>query len=190
MVTLESALMDTSYDLELEKIKSKIKKLYEDLVAKTFKAAYPNASIEEISNFIEMNELEFKGDGFEEESENLEELLEILSKEDELDEVKNKEYEEPEVEFTKELKSKSKDKLTTPETKSLTVSSSGLFTPKDKQSLPKTKELDIPTGKLKRLIDDAPVVNTKELKDIWDEERKKLLALVQKRNKEHGVLLW
>jgi len=63
--TLEYALADTSYDLELDKIKSKIQKLYRDLLVKTFKMANPNATPEELANFLEKNDLDFKGDGFE-----------------------------------------------------------------------------------------------------------------------------
>ena len=97
-MNIESALMDTSYDLELERIKTKIKQLYENLLVKTLKASRRDISAEEIADFLEMNELEFKGDGFEEESDGLEELLEALSKEDDLDDVKDKEYEDPDVE--------------------------------------------------------------------------------------------
>ncbi len=68
---LESALMDTSYDLELDRIKIKIKQLYRDLVVKTYKASNPGASLDDIENFLEQNELEFKGDGFDEEAEDL-----------------------------------------------------------------------------------------------------------------------
>jgi len=190
MLTLESALMDTSYDLELEKIKNKVKQLYNNLLVKTYKASNPSASPEEIQEFLETNELEFKGEGFEEESEDMESLLEMLSKEDELDEVKDKTYEEHDVENGKELKSKSNETTTAPSTKPFTIQTGGLFNPKDKQVKPKTSNLKIPTGTVKRSITDAPSVNTLELKDIWEEEREKLLALVQKRNKEHGVRLF
>jgi len=189
MLTLESALTDTSYDLELEKIKNKIKQLYTNLITQTYKVSNPSASPEDIQNFLELNELEFKGDGFEEESEDLESLLEALSKEDDLEEVKDKSYEKPDVENGRELKSKSKEKTTAPTTKAINIQSGGLFTPKDKNTIPKTSALKIPTGKIQRSITDNPSVNTLGLKDIWDEERNKLLALVQKRNKENGVRL-
>ena len=189
MMTLESAFTDTSYDLELEKIKNKIKQLYTNLITQTYKLSNPTASPEDIQNFLELNELEFKGDGFEEESEDLESLLESLSKEDDLEEVKDRAYQKPDVENGKELKSKSKEKTTAPITKAFDIQSGGLFKPKDKNTLPKTSALKIPTGKIQRSITDNPSVSTLELKDVWDEERKKLLALVQKRNKEYGVRL-
>lgn len=187
--TLEYALADTSYDLELDKIKNKIQKLYRDLLVKTFKMANPNATPEELANFLEKNDLDFKGNGFEEESEDLENLLDMLSKEDDLESVTDKNFEKPEVEKTKELKSKSKEKTTVPSTLSLKVPTGGLFTPKDLHKIPKTKSLKTPTGKVKRVIDDKPKVKTIELKEIWDSERQKLLDLVKERNKEYGVIL-
>tara|TARA_R110000782_G_scaffold74008_1_gene147974 strand:+ start:5961 stop:6527 length:567 start_codon:yes stop_codon:yes gene_type:complete len=188
-MNIESALMDTSYDLELERIKTKIKQLYENLLVKTLKASRRDISAEEIADFLEMNELEFKGDGFEEESDSLEELLEALSKEDDLDEVKDKEYEDPDVEKGTELKSKSKDASTTPTTVNIDLPKIGMFTPKDKRRRIETKKLKTPRGKISRVIDDSPTVKSQEMKDIWDEERKKLLALVEKRNQEYGVKL-
>ena len=166
MMSLESSLMDTSYDLELEKIKNKIKQLYENLLTKTYKMSNPQATPEEISSFLEENSLDFKGQGFEEEAEDLEEL-----------------------ESGKELKSKSKDALTTPKTKPLLIAKGGLLTPPDFHTIPITKKLRTPTGKIKRVIDDAPKVSSKELKDIWDSERNRLVTLVHKRNKEYGVRL-
>ena len=189
MLTIEAAVADTSYDMELEKIKNKIQRLYTELLVKTFKAANPNATSEQIENFLEANELEFKGTGFEEEADDLDAMLDLLGKDDELDEIKNKSFEAPDVERGKELKSKSNEKTTAPTTTDLKLPTGGLFKPKDAQSRPKTKSLKTPTGKIKRIIDDAPTIKTQELKDIWEAERSKLLALVEQRNKEFGVIL-
>ena len=189
MQTIEAAFADTSYDMELEKIKNKIQRLYTELLVKTFKAANPNATSEQIENFLEANELEFKGTGFEEEADDLDAMLDLLGKDDELDEIKNKSFEAPDVERGKELKSKSNEKTTAPTTTDLKLPTGGLFKPKDAQSRPKTKSLKTPTGKIKRIIDDAPTIKTQELKDIWEAERSKLLALVEQRNKEFGVIL-
>ena len=52
MLTIEAAFADTSYDMELEKIKNKIQRLYTELLVKTFKAANPNATSEQIENFF------------------------------------------------------------------------------------------------------------------------------------------
>jgi hypothetical protein len=186
---MESALIDTKYDLELEKIKNKLRSLYRTVLTKAYKMSNPGASASDIANFLEKNDLEFKGDGFDEEAEDLESFLDWFSKEDDIDSVSEKEYSNPEVEKGKELKSKSNEKLTTPKTVSLKVPKEGLFTPNDKHSIPKTTSLKVPRGTIKRVIDDNPVVNLKEFKDIWDAERNKLLELVQSRNKEFGVIL-
>ena len=66
----------------------------------------------------------------------------------------------------KTWKSKSNEKLTTPKTVSLKVPKEGLFTPTDKHSIPKTTSLKVPRGTIKRVIDDNPVVNLKEFKDM------------------------
>jgi hypothetical protein len=188
-MTLESALFDTSYDMELEKIKNKIMKLYTDLVKKTFRMSNPGASQEEIQNFIDENALEFKGDGFSEEADGLEKILDLLVQDEDLDEIKEKKFEKPKVAEGKELKSRHENLLRELITKPLKVPTGGLFTPKDRHSLPKTKAPSIPRGTIKRIIDDDPKVSTIGLKDIWDKELDRLLALVRKRNKEHGVQL-
>ena len=93
MMTYQEAFSSSSYDLELEKIKSKIQKLYHDLVVKTFKQSKPAATVDEINNFLEDNKLEFKGEGFNEESEGLENLLDSLIQSENLDDVSDRIYE-------------------------------------------------------------------------------------------------
>ena len=189
-MSLESVLMDTSYNLELEKIKNKIRKLYRDLLVKTYRAANPGATPQDIENFIDMNDLEFKdGEDFDEDSEDLEAMLDFLSKEDHLDEVKDKKFAKADVENGKELKSKSNEKTKAPKTSSLDIPKGGLFIPPDFHRTPETKSLETPKGRINRKIDDNPTVKTEVLKDIWDKERDKLLALVRERNKEYGVRL-
>jgi len=191
MMTLETALADTSYDMELEKLKKKIASLYQDLLLKHFKVSNPGAPQDQIDAFMEANELEFKeAEDFNEEADGLEKLLELLSQEEDLDKVKDKEFEKADVETTKELKSKSNESTKAPKTSSLPDPKGGLFTPSDKRSKTNTKTLSTPRGKIERLVDDEPKVSTQSLKDIWDAEREKLLELVRKRNKEHGVKFW
>tara|TARA_B100001250_G_scaffold413645_1_gene448473 strand:+ start:1282 stop:1851 length:570 start_codon:yes stop_codon:yes gene_type:complete len=189
MLTMESFLSDTSYDIELDKIKNKIKRLYEELLVKTYKSINPQATPEDIANFIENNELEFKETGFEAEADNLDDILDLLGKEDNLEQVKDKSYEIPNVETGKQLKSKSKEKTTAPLTTAMEMPKGGLFTPKDKHTMPLTKALKVPRGKISRIIDDNPKVNSQELKAIWEAEREKLVDLVNRRNKEFGVIL-
>ena len=189
MMTLEDAFADSVYDMELEKIKNKIMKLYTDLVEKTFRTSKPGASEEEIQAFQDANALEFKGVGFNDEADGLEKLLELLMQDEDLDETSEMDFEEHDVAKGDKLK-ESKDKTTAPLTEKLKDHKGGLFTPEDLQKKVKTKALKTPRGKIERLIDDEPKVQKGELKDIWDAEREKLLQLVRKRNKEHGVKLW
>ena len=189
MMTLETAFADTSYDLELERIKNKITKLYNDLVEKTFRQANPGAPQDQLESFLESNALEFKDGGFDEESDGLERMLDLLTQDEELDKVSDKTFKAPEVAQGKEPKDKAHNRLFTPTTKSLEYPRGGLFTPPDRHRRPKTQSLRTPRGSIKRLIEDDPKVSTRGLKDVWDEERERLLALVRKRNKEHGVQL-
>ena len=186
---IEDIAADSTYDMELEKIKNKIQKLYTDLVEKTFRTSNPGATQEDIQAFLEANALEFKGVGFEDEADGLDKILELLLQDEDLDEVSEREYEEPDVAKGEKLK-ESKEKSTAPKTSPIVDPKGGLFTPKDSKSRPKTKALKTPRGKIDRLIDDAPKVNTKSIQDILDMERNKLLELVRKRNKENGVKLW
>lgn len=189
MSLFAATLADTSYDMELEKLKNKIKKLYMDLAAKTFKAANPGATPEQLQKFLEENGLEFKeAQGFEEEADGLEKILELLSQDEDLDKVADKDYEKADVETRKELKSKSKDKSTVPPTEAIEAHTGGLFfSGGDRRVITLTKALRTPRGTLKRTAKDSPKVYTRSLQDIWDAEREKLLKLVKKRNKEHGV---
>jgi hypothetical protein len=179
----------SSYDMELEKIKSKIMKLYSDLVSQAFKQSKPEASQDEISDFIDQNSLEFKGEGFEEEADGLDKLLELLMQDEDLDPVEDMDYEDHKVATGKEPKSRRHNPLWTPSTKPLESPKGGLFTPSDKRSMPKTKALKTPRGSI-RSFEKVPVkVEHSSLKDIWDAEREKLLALVRRRNKESNVIL-
>ena len=107
---------DTSFDLELEKIKAKIVQLYNMLAEKAYRVENPGASPEEIASFLEDNGLEFKSEenSFEEDSDEIKEILEeMLGNEDDLDPVKDREYSKPTVETGSELKAQ-KDKKDLP----------------------------------------------------------------------------
>jgi hypothetical protein len=188
-MTLESALEDTSYSLELERLKNKIGELYNKLLTQTFKSANPTATPEDIGQFLESNALEFKGEGFEDESSELERILEDFLKTDDIDEVSKKDYEEPEAPKGPKLKS-SNDTSTLPKSMSPMDYKGGLFSHADKRSSTNTKALKTPTGSIKRTPDDKVKMDMKSMQDIWDAEREKLLTLVRKRNKEHNVRFW
>ena len=52
-VTMEEMLTGNSYDMELDKIKSKISALYTSMLVKVFKAANPGATPEQLENKME-----------------------------------------------------------------------------------------------------------------------------------------
>ena len=123
---------DTSFDLELEKIKEKIIQLYNQLAEKAYRIENPGASPEEIASFLEDNGLEFKEDNsFEEESNELQEVLDqMLGPQDDLDPVKDREYSKPTVETGSELKAQ-KDKKDLPKMSPLPEPKGLMMTPED-----------------------------------------------------------
>ena len=123
---------DTSFDLELEKIKAKIVQLYNILAEKAYRIEHPGATPEEIASFLEDNGLEFKEDNsFEEESNELQEVLDqMLGPQDDLDPVKDREYSKPTVETGSELKAQ-KDKKDLPKMSPLPEPKGLMLTPED-----------------------------------------------------------
>ena len=123
---------DTSFDLELEKIKAKIVQLYNILAEKAYRIEHPGATPEEIASFLEDNGLEFKEDNsFEEESNELQEVLDqMLGPQDDLDPVKDREYSKPTVETGSELKAQ-KDKKDLPKMSPLPEPKGLMLTPAD-----------------------------------------------------------
>jgi len=124
---------DTSFDLELEKIKAKIVQLYNMLAEKAYRIENPGATPEEIASFLEDNGLEFKSEesSFEEESNELQEVLDqMLGPQDDLDPVKDMKYSKPTVETGSELKAQ-KDKKDLPKMSSLPEPKGLMATPED-----------------------------------------------------------
>ena len=124
---------DTSFDLELEKIKAKIVQLYNMLAEKAYRIENPGATPEEIASFLEDNGLEFKSEesSFEEESNELQEVLDqMLGPQDDLDPVKDMKYSKPTVETGSELKAQ-KDKKDLPKMSPLPEPKGLMATPKD-----------------------------------------------------------
>ena len=58
-LAMEDLLSNSSYDLELEKIKNKINTLYLNMITKIFKASNPGASEISLQEFLEENKIEF-----------------------------------------------------------------------------------------------------------------------------------
>ena len=123
---------DTSFDLELEKIKAKIVQLYNILAEKAYRIEHPGATPEEIASFLEDNGLEFKEDNsFEEESNELQEVLDqMLGPQDDLDPVKDMEYSKPTVQTGPKLKAQ-EDKKDLPKMSPLPEPKGLMTTPED-----------------------------------------------------------
>lgn len=166
---------DSTFDLELSKIKEKIAQLYNQLVEKVYRTENPSATPEEIAAFLEENSLEFNEsrDNFEDEVGELEETLDSMLQEEDLDPVADKDYKDPDVEKGKELKSKTHETKELKETSNLPEPKGLMKTPPDSRKKVITKKVKDPTGKIKtrkvtsRDISFAPLVEkiTDELAD-------------------------
>ena len=174
---------DTSFDMELDKIKQKIVQLYNQVLEKAYMMENPVADPEQLAMFLEENGLEFKGEqeSFDAESNELQEILEqMMGSNDELDPVKDKDYVNPKVEKGSELKAH-KDKKDLPKMSDLSEPKGLMATPKDVHKKVKTTNFKEPAGsklkKNKTIVRDvtfAPLVEkyTEELTSI--EERRKI----------------
>ena len=184
---------DTTFDLELEKIKEKIIKLYNSMLEKAYKAENPGASPEEIAQFIEENGLEFKEEeeDFSEEVDSLLEALDSLEQTEDLDPVIDKDYKDPKVETGKELKSKTHETKELKETVNLPEPKGLMSTPSDSQIKVKTTKVVDPTGTQKhsKTHERQNILKKETIHAILDKERQRLLRLVEARNKEMGVIV-
>lgn len=152
MRIMASIFNDTTFDLELDKIKQKIAKLYNQLVEKVYRSENPSASPEEIAQFLEDNALEFntsEQEDFDDEIGELEEALDSMLQEEDLDPVKDKDYKDPKVETGKELKSKTHEKKELKETVNLPEPKGLMATPDDSRKKVITKKVKDPTGGIK-----------------------------------------
>ena len=125
---------DTSFDMELDKIKEKIVQLYNQVLEKAYKMENPTGTPEELQMFLEENGLEFKGEqeSFDAESSELQEILDQMMGEgtDDLDPVKDKDYTNPTIEKGPELKAH-RSKLDLPQMSDLPVPKGLMATPED-----------------------------------------------------------
>jgi hypothetical protein len=143
---------DSALDLELEKIKQKIAKLYNEVLEKVFKIDNPTGSEEELAAFLEENGLQFNNEqgSFEEETSEIQDILDqMLSSEDTLDPVKDRSYSKPTVESGSEIKAH-KETKDLPEMSSLPEPKGLMATPKDSHTKAKTtfKEPEAYSGRL------------------------------------------
>ena len=143
-----SLFEDSTFGLDLEKIRAKILTLYNSLLAQAFKAENPGASPEELQAFLDENALEFPE--VEDNNEEVDALLELMdSIGDDLSPV-DKDAPSPKVEQGKEPKSRSHESGDTPETKPVPIQTGMLNTPADQRVKKRTRSLEDPTGTQKR----------------------------------------
>ena len=107
-----SLFEDSSSNLELEAFKKKIKKLYDEILERTYKIENPGASPEEVAAYVEENGLEFPDDTIDEETNEVDNLMDMLDsmteEQDMLEPVKDLSMENKPKEHTgKEPSSKS-----------------------------------------------------------------------------------
>ena len=144
---------DTSFDMELDKIKEKIVQLYNQVLEKAYKMENPTGTPEEMAVFLEENGLEFKGEqeSFDAESSELQEILEqMMEGKDSLEPVKDMDYTNPAIEKGSELKA-NKSKVALPKMSDLPVPKGLMATPKDVTKKLRSKNIEQPaSSKLKK----------------------------------------
>jgi|TARA_B110000285_G_C14967415_1_gene534793 predicted RNA-binding protein Jag len=85
MSMIESLFEDTSDSLDLENIKNKITTAYQKMLEQAFKKSNPVGSPEQLTEFLEQNELKFGvSEDFEKDSKQVEEVLDKLLKKDDI----------------------------------------------------------------------------------------------------------
>jgi hypothetical protein len=148
-----SLFEDSSSNLELEAFKKKIKKLYDEILERTYKIENPGASPEEVAAYVEENGLEFPDDTIDEETNEVDNLMDMLDsmteEQDMLEPVKDLSMENKPKEHTgKEPSSKSHEAGIKVETTEYNDRMGGLFSVKtDERKRTATKAPQIPTGK-------------------------------------------
>ena len=145
-------LKDSTNSLELSAFKKKIKKLYDEILERTYKMENPGASPEEIQAYVEENGLQFPDEvDTEEQEDEIDNLMDML------DDMVDTDVQEPASALSTEdkpkehkgdeLSSKSHESGIKVETKDLKDKMGGLFSVKtDERKRTSTKAPEIPTG--------------------------------------------
>ena len=148
-----SLFEESSSRLELEAFKNKIKKLYDEILERTYKIENPGASPEEVAAYVEENGLEFPDDSVDEETSEVDNLMEMLDsmteEQDVLEPVTDLSMENKPKEYRgTEPSSKSHEAGFKVETTEYKDRMGGLFSVKtDERKRTATKAPQIPTGK-------------------------------------------
>ena len=143
---------DSSNRLELDAFKQKIKKLYDEILERTYKIENPGASPEEVQAYVEENGLQFPDEDTTEEDtnevDNLMDMLDGMSDSDDIESITDLSTEDKPTEHKgKELSSKSHERGEKIETRDLKHKMGGLFSVKtDERKRTNTKAPKIPTG--------------------------------------------
>ena len=174
---------DTSFDMELEKIKEKIVQLYNQVLEKAYKMENPTGTPEELQMFLEENGLEFKGEqeSFDAESSELQGILDQMMGEgtDDLDLVKDKDYTNPTIEKGPELKAH-RSKLDLPQMSDLPVPKGLMATPEDvHKKIPKGVYVE---PKAEKIAKRKPVPVDVSYTPLVQEISSKLASLEQRRD--------
>jgi hypothetical protein len=173
---------DSTFDLELEQIKEKIIKIYNQMLEKMYHLENPGASQEEIEDFLYDNSLEFKEPevDFDSEIDDIQLMLDqMLDTEENLDPVKDMSYTKPTVQIGKELKSKTNSKGDIPKTVKLPDPKGLMATPNDSRKVIKTKKVEIQKGKITKKNSVLRDISFSPLVEKMTEE---ILSLKARRN--------
>ena len=180
---LSDLFEDTSFDMELEKIKEKIVQLYNQVLEKAYKMENPTGTPEEMAMFLEENSLEFNGkqESFDAESSELQGILDQMMGEgtDNLDPVKDKTYTNPSIEKGPELKAH-RSKLDLPKMSDLPVPKGLMATPEDvHKKIPKGVYVE---PKAEKIAKRKPVPVDVSYTPLVQEISSKLASLEQRRD--------
>jgi|TARA_R100000742_G_C4275160_1_gene95471 hypothetical protein len=173
---------DSSSRLELDAFKKKIKKLYDEILERTYKIENPGASPEEIAAYVEENGLEFPDDdNVDEETSEIDNLMDMLDSmtedQDTLEPAKELSTEsKPKEHKGVEPSSKSHEAGTKVETTEFKDRMGGLFSvKKDERKRTATKAPQIPTGKsIKRDTSTSQQINFAPLVEQFKDELRSL----------------
>lgn len=180
-----SLFEDSSSLLELSAFKKKIKKLYDEILERVFKAENPGASPEEVQAYVEENGLQFPDEvdtgESEEEIDNLMEMLDDMVDTDIQEPISDISTEDKPKEYKgNELTSKSHEKGELSETIKLKEHMGGLFQVKtDSRSKTRSKSLPTPSSgsEIKR---ESNVPHPETFKPLVEKFRDELRSLADR----------
>jgi hypothetical protein len=178
-----SIFEDSSSRLELDAFKKKIKQLYDEILERTYKIENPGASPEEVQAYVEENGLEFPDEDVSEDTDEINNLMEMLDDMTDTDVQESASElsteDKPKEHRGDELSSKSHEKGELVETKALKDKMGGLFSVKtDERKRTSTKAPKIPTGKsIKR---DTSTAHKKEFAPLVEKFKVELRSLSER----------